>query len=95
MKYTKKILAVLAVCFCLSFLAVPAMKTYASSIQTETQAAGADTQVSAGETDEDQATFMIIMLGGGLLVILVAVIAAVSTVSSAVAVAANMDVDGE
>ncbi len=96
MKYMKKMLAMLALCFCLSFMAAPAMESCASAVQTETASAEQGT-VSAADTseDEDAAVFMIIMMGGGLLVILVAVIAAVSTVSSAVSIAANMDVDGE
>lgn len=39
MKYMKKMLAALAVCFCLSLTAVPAMEAYASSVQTETVSA--------------------------------------------------------
>lgn len=46
------------------------------------------------DSEEENAMFLIFM-GGALLIITVAVVAAVSTVSSSIAVAANMDVDGE
>lgn len=101
MRYMKRMLAALFVSVALMAVPMPAL---ASSVQTETVQADAvpaetaqDGAVSAenAQSSEDEAVFMIIMLGGGLLVILTAVIASVATVSSAVAVAGNMDVDGE
>ncbi len=95
MKYMKRVLAVWMVCFCLMFAAAPAGTAYASE-----NAAAAQTEEKAGETaetdsDGDEEAFLFLMLGGALLVIIVAVISAVSTVSGAISVAANMDVDGE
>lgn len=87
MKTIKYMLAVLLTCFCLAFVAVPAQTIYASGTQTE--------EVAAETGNEDEETFFFIMMGGALLVIIVAVVTAVSTVSSSIAVAANMDVDGE
>ena len=50
---------------------------------------------STDAAKEDEETFFFLMMGGGLLIIIFAVVAAMSTVSSSIAVAANMDVDGE
>ena len=81
---------VLAVMFCLGGAVAPAMTVYADTPAVqETQA------VQTTGEDEDDGSFMLILGGGLLLIILFAVIAAVSTVSSAVAIAANMDIDGE
>ncbi len=85
-------LAMIAMCLCLTFAAVPAMETYAAS-QTETQVA--EGTATAETTGGDEEAFLMIMMGGALLIILFAVISAMATVSSSIAVAANMDVDGE
>ncbi len=85
MRYIKYMLTVLAVCFCLSFMMVPARPAYASGAQTAEETAA----------EEDEETFFFIMMGGALLIIITAVVTAVSMVSSSIAVAANMDVDGE
>lgn len=87
MKYIKYITAVLMMCLCLGFTAAPAFTARASEVQT--------TEETAQTEDEDEETFFFIMMGGALLVIIVAVVTAVSTVSSSISVAANMDVDGE
>lgn len=86
----RKMMMVLAVMFCLGGAVAPAMTVYADTPAVqETQA------VQTTGEDEDDGSFMLILGGGLLLIILFAVIAAVSTVSSAVAIAANMDIDGE
>ncbi len=91
LKTLKCMLAMVFMCLCLTFAAVPAMEVHAAT-QTEQVAEGAaDTQSSS--TDEE--AFLMIMMGGALLIILFAVISAMATVSSSIAVAANMDVDGE
>ena len=72
---------------------------YAETVQTEAVQTDAQNGAqTAGTTDaakEDEETFFFLMMGGGLLIIIFAVVAAMSTVSSSIAVAANMDVDGE
>lgn len=88
----RKMMMVLAVMFCLGGTAAPTITAYAETpVVQETQAVEAVQDQDA----EDDGAFLIIMGGGLLLIILFAVIAAVSSVSAAVAVAANMDVDGE
>lgn len=87
----KSILAMVMMCLCLTFAAAPAMEIHAAT-QTEQPAEGtSDTQSTSG----DEEAFLMIMMGGALLIILFAVISAMATVSSSIAVAANMDVDGE
>lgn len=85
----KQVLAMLIMCLCLTFTAAPAMEAYAV---TENQVVETATTESAGSDEE---AFLMIMMGGALLIILFAVISAMATVSSSIAVAANMDVDGE
>lgn len=63
---------------------VPAMECYAAETQAAVSAAG-----------ENESIFFFLIMGGGLLIILFAVVVAIATVSSAVSVAANMDVDGD
>ncbi len=95
MRYIRQILEALMICFCLMLTAVPAQTAYAAAAQqAEVQTEGAQ-PAAEGSEDQDQETFFFIMMGGALLIIIVAVVAAVSTVSSSIAVAANMDVDGE
>ncbi len=87
MKHIRLFLAAVMLCFCLFFAAVPAQ---------EVRASGTDTAEQTEETEqEDEETFFFVLMGGALLIIIVAVVTAVSTVSSSIAVAANMDVDGE
>jgi hypothetical protein len=62
-------------------------------IQPAAQTAVQDSQTTQAE-DEESAFFLLFM-GGGLLIILFAVISAMSTVSGAISIAVNMDVDGE
>ena len=88
----RKMLMVLAVMFCLGGAVAPAMTVYADTPAVqETQAV----QTTGEQDAEDDGAVLMILGGGLLLIILFAVIAAVSTVSAAVAVAANMDVDGD
>ena len=87
MKHIRLFLAALMLCFCLSLAALPAQEAYASGTETAEETEDAK--------QEDEETFFFIMMGGALLIVIVAVVTAVSTVSSSIAVAANMDVDGE
>ena len=95
----KKMLLMAIMCLVLSAGTVPAMNAYADTAQTETVQTDAQNGAQAAETTdaakEDEETFFFLMMGGGLLMIIFAVVAAMSTVSSSIAVAANMDVDGE
>ncbi len=87
MKHIRLFLAALMLFFCLTFASLPAQEVYAS---------GTGTIEETEETEqENEETFFFIMMGGALLIVIVAVVTAVSTVSSSIAVAANMDVDGE
>lgn len=87
MKHIRSLLTVLMLILCLSFAALPAQPAYASGT------AGAEQEEETKQEDEE--TFFLIMMGGALLIVIVAVVTAVSTVSSSISVAANMDVDGE
>ncbi|MCI9637930.1 MAG: hypothetical protein HFG77_16350 [Hungatella sp.] len=90
----KKTLVMMMMCLCLSTAAVPAMEAQAvAQIQPAAQTAVQDSQTTQAE-DEESAFFLLFM-GGGLLIILFAVISAMSTVSGAISIAVNMDVDGE
>ena len=72
------------------------MTLFAREIEVQTDAQnGAQTAETTDAAKEDEETFFFLMMGGGLLIIIFAVVAAMSTVSSSIAVAANMDVDGE
>lgn len=94
MNMLKKALVTVMMCLCLSVAAVPAMETQgAVQAQTETQAASEGQ--AAAQTGDDESAFFLLFMGGGLLIILFAVISAMSTVSGAISVAVNMDVDGE
>ena len=87
MNYIRRFLAALMLCFCLTLAALPAQEAYASGTETAEETEDAK--------QEDEETFFFIMMGGALLIVIVAVVTAVSTESSSIAVAANMDVDGE
>lgn len=95
----KKMLLMVIMCLVLSAGTVPAMNAYAETVQTETVQTDAQNGAQTAETTdaakEDEETFFFLMMGGGLLIIIFAVVAAMSTVSSSITVAANMDVDGE
>lgn len=88
----KNVFAMIMMCLCLTFAVVPAVEAHAETVQTENQVTE---EVAAENAGNDEEAFLMIMMGGALLIILFAVISAVATVSSSVAVAANMDVDGE
>lgn len=90
MKHIRLFLAAVMLCFCLFFAAVPAQEVRASGTDTAEQ-----TEETEETEQEDEETFFFVLMGGALLIIIVAVVTAVSTVSSSIAVAANMDVDGE
>ena len=47
------------------------------------------------QAEDEESAFFLLFMGGGLLIILFAVISAMSTVSGAISIAVNMDVDGE
>ena len=77
----------------MSAVAAPAMTAYAAEIvQQEQPVAEA---VTADSGDSEESAFLLILMGGALLIILFAVISAMATVSGAVSIAVNMDVDGE
>ena len=97
MNYIRRFLAALMLCFCLTLAALPAQEAYASGTETaeETEDAKQEDEETEDAKQEDEETFFFIMMGGALLIVIVAVVTAVSTVSSSIAVAANMDVDGE
>lgn len=95
----KRMILMVVMCLILSTGAVPMMDAYAETVQTETVQAevpdGVQPAENSDQAKEDEETFFFLMMGGGLLIIIFAVVAAMSTVSSSIAVAANMDVDGE
>lgn len=95
----KRMILMMGMCLVLSAGAVPVMNTYAETEQAEVVQTvvpdGAQPVENSNSTKEDEETFFFLMMGGGLLIIIFAVVAAMSTVSSSIAVAANMDVDGE
>lgn len=85
----RRIMMVLAVVFCLGGVAAPSMTVYADTPVVQ------EAQTAQGQEAEDDGAVMLILGGGLLLIILFAVIAALASVSSAVVIAANMDLDGE
>ena len=87
----KKVMIMVMMCLFMS-AAVPAAEAYASQVQTETRAVQEE---QADQAEDEESAFFLLMMGGGLLIILFAVISAMSTVSGAISVAVNMDVDGE
>lgn len=93
LKSLKKTLTAFMMCLCMSLVGAPATQAHAAPIQAETQAVQTEQPVQAGDSEEG--AFLLILMGGALLIILVAVISAMATVSGAISVAANMDVDGE
>ena len=90
----KKALVTIMTCLCLTLAAVPAVETCAA-VQTQTETQAAQEGQAAAQTSDDESAFFLLFMGGGLLIILFAVISAMSTVSGAISVAVNMDVDGE
>lgn len=89
-KILKKTLVMFMMCLCMSLAGVPATEAHAAAVQTETQA---EQTTEAGDSEES--AFLLILMGGALLIILFAVISAMATVSGAISIAVNMDVDGE
>lgn len=85
----RRIMMVLAIVFCLGGVAAPAMTVYADTPVVQ------EAQTTQGQAAEDDGAVMLILGGGLLLIILFAVIAALASVSSAIVIAANMDLDGE
>ncbi len=65
----------------------------AAPIQAEAQIVPEEPAVE--NADSEEGAFLLILMGGALLIILFAVISAMATVSGAISVAVNMDVDGE
>lgn len=92
-KILKKTLVVFMMCLCMSLAGAPAAETHGAEVQTETQAVQAEQTAETGDSEES--AFLLILMGGALLIILFAVISAMATVSGAISVAVNMDVDGE
>lgn len=92
-KILKRTFLMLVMCLCMSAVAAPAMTAYAAeTVQQEQPVAEA---VTADSGDSEESAFLLILMGGALLIILFAVISAMATVSGAISVAVNMDVDGE
>lgn len=89
----KKTLVMFMMCLCMSLAGAPAMTAHAETVQTETQAV--QTEQTTQTEDSEESAFLLILMGGALLIILFAVISAMATVSGAISVAVNMDVDGE
>lgn len=89
----KKTLMMFVMCLCVSAAAAPVMTVYGETVQQEGQVAAEE--VAAEGADSEESAFLLILMGGALLIILFAVISAMATVSGAISVAVNMDVDGE
>lgn len=89
----KRTLLMFVMCMCMSAVAAPAMTAYAETMQQEEQVVAEE--VTADSADSEESAFLLILMGGALLIILFAVISAMATVSGAISVAVNMDVDGE
>ncbi|MCI9048722.1 MAG: hypothetical protein HFG71_16025 [Hungatella sp.] len=92
-KILKRTLMMFVMCLCMYSVAAPVMTAHAESIQQEEQIV-ADA-VTADGADSEESAFLLILMGGALLIILFAVISAMATVSGAISIAVNMDVDGE
>lgn len=92
-KILKRTLMMFVMCLCMYSVAAPVMTAHAESIQQEEQIV-ADA-VTADSADSEESAFLLILMGGALLIILFAVISAMATVSGAISIAVNMDVDGE
>lgn len=88
----KKTLLMFVMCLCMSVGVAPAVEA-AAPIQAEAQIV--PEEPAAESADSEEGAFLLILMGGALLIILFAVISAMATVSGAISVAVNMDVDGE
>ena len=88
----KKILLMFVICLCMS-VGVAATAEAAAPIQAEAQIVPEEPATESADSEEG--AFLLILMGGALLIILFAVISAMATVSGAISVAVNMDVDGE
>lgn len=95
----KKMLLMVIMCLVLSAGTVPAMNAYAETVQTETvQTDGAEWRTDGRNYrcgQRGRGDFLLSDDGRRAADHYFAVVAAMSTVSSSIAVAANMDVDGE
>ena len=92
-KILKRTLMMFVMCLCMYSVEAPVMTAHAESIlQVEQIVADA---VTADSADSEESAFLLILMGGALLIILFAVISAMATVSGAISIAVNMDVDGE
>lgn len=92
----KKNVLMAVMCLILSMGAAPMLEAHAETVPTEAVQEMAEAPVeNADGAKEDEEVFFFLMMGGGLLIIVFAVVVAMSTFSSSIAVAANMDVDGE
>ena len=92
-KILKRTLMMFVMCLCMYSVAAPVMTAHAETIQQEEQIV-ADA-VTADSADSKESAFLLILMGGVLLIILFAVISAMATVSGAISIAVNMNVDGE
>lgn len=88
----KKTLLMFVMCLCMSVGVAPAAEA-AAPIQAEAQIV--PEEPAAESADSEEGAFLLILMGGALLIILFAVISAMATVSGAISIAVNMDVDGE
>ena len=79
MEKMKNMLAVLAVSLCMIFTCVPMMEANAEVAAAENQAPTVE-----ADTEMDDETVFLFMMGGGFLIILFAVVASVASATSAV-----------
>ena len=92
-KLLKRTLMMFVMCLCMCSTAAPVMTAHAQTVQQEAETVAE--AVTADSGDSEESAFLLILMGGALLIILFAVISAMATVSGAISVAVNMDVDGE
>lgn len=91
----KKTLLMFAMCLSMFAAAGPVMTAHAETVQQAEQPVAEAEAAAADSGDSEESAFLLILMGGALLIILFAVISAMATVSGAISVAVNMDVDGE
>ena len=92
-KLLKRTLMTFVMCLCMYSVAAPVMTVHAQTVQQEAETVAE--AVTADSKDSEESAFLLILMGGALLIILFAVISAMATVSGAISIAVNMDVDGE
>ena len=88
----KRALLMFAMCLSMFAVAGPVMTAHAAETVQQEEMPVAETADSA---DSEEGAFLLILMGGALLIILFAVISAMATVSGAISIAVNMVVDGE